>query len=224
MTDISIHSPHAGRDIAVTLLTGVPSISIHSPHAGRDFQVLSIGQILINFNPLSPCGERRMKRLRMLYVLSFQSTLPMRGETCASCHLRELFLISIHSPHAGRDRSGPYVLYQFFIFQSTLPMRGETAKSVKYHDPVDFNPLSPCGERHWFVSDPQHRLNFNPLSPCGERQIVVDYFNNHKEFQSTLPMRGETQLAADLRIIFPISIHSPHAGRDLLERLEDDRK
>ena len=33
-------------------------------------------------------------------------------------------------------------------------------------------------------------------------------------FQSTLPMRGETKFAENLKVIKVISIHSPHAGRD----------
>ena len=33
---ISIHSPHAGRDLAMSISKAVFVISIHSPHAGRD--------------------------------------------------------------------------------------------------------------------------------------------------------------------------------------------
>jgi len=79
-----------------------------------------------NFNPLSPCGERRQQGVEFDYINEFQSTLPVRGET--SNYTMAIFsdLISIHSPRAGRDdvREG-------FVF-----------------DENDFNPLSPCGERH----------------------------------------------------------------------------
>jgi len=79
-----------------------------------------------DFNPLSPCGERlhyegRHKAcplfqstlpmrgetaiiIRCNVSKQFQSTLPMRGETQLSICLFFRFLISIHSPHAGRDR------------------------------------------------------------------------------------------------------------------------
>ena len=101
-------------------------ISIHSPHAGRDFVRVRKMRLSEDFNPLSPCGER-LCLLRMVQsVARFQSTLPMRGET--NLHLRNIprgpfqstlpmrgetyhtgyvykyLLISIHSPHAGRDK------------------------------------------------------------------------------------------------------------------------
>jgi len=57
------------------------------------------------FNPLSPCGERLASTIKPSIYKKFQSTLPMRGETCA-CQRINAVMIS---------------------FQSTLPMRGETA-------------------------------------------------------------------------------------------------
>mgnify|MGYP006875923282 CR=1 FL=1 len=59
-------------------------ISIHSPHAGRDYAEKQAETIVINFNPLSPCGERPNRRVTLLHWHAFQSTLPMRGETCNS--------------------------------------------------------------------------------------------------------------------------------------------
>ena len=58
--------------------------------------------------------------------------------------------------------------------------------------------------------------DFNPLSPCGERLIHWTGYSNMALFQSTLPMRGETdQQPMTLGNGFMISIHSPHAGRDV---------
>ena len=102
-------------------------------------------------------------------------------------------------------------------FQSTLPVRGETGSDsdILLHL-IDFNPLSPCGERHQnrrrndanlsiSIHSPRAGrdgilpggiiapiLNFNPLSPCGERLF-----------------RLVGSGSADC-----ISIHSPRAGRD----------
>jgi len=56
-------------------------ISIHSPRAGRDTQSSITLSYFINFNPLSPCGER----------LDFVHVPAVFDE------------ISIHSPRAGRD-------------------------------------------------------------------------------------------------------------------------
>ena len=56
----------------------------------------------------------------------FQSTLPMRGETAGVYYHQDEIIISIHSPHAGRDPSLSTPPTGTVAFQSTLPMRGET--------------------------------------------------------------------------------------------------
>ena len=123
---ISIHSPHTGRDTTYITVSNchmifqstLPTrgetreqaspewlaiISIHSPHTGRDGPCLGRGYVL----------------------LIFQSTLPTRGETSPD-HLRRISgAISIHSPHTGRDAR----------------VCGLSARTT------DFNPLSPHGER-----------------------------------------------------------------------------
>ena len=214
--DISIHSPHAGRDL--TSRRGIrhtPIISIHSPHAGRDSNQNTQTKRRTHFNPLSPCGERRCSVFR-----------------CKDCHI-----ISIHSPHAGRDmlirvatnetldfnplspcgerQQAMFQQWHTMKFQSTLPMRGETwtledflqRGLISIHSPHAGRDPNLCT-----LSVPCS--NFNPLSPCGERR-----FNHYinlvfRKFQSTLPMRGETDF--DLYRVYKlkISIHSPHAGRD----------
>ena len=35
-SEISIHAPHAGRDVGVVYGNVIEAISIHAPHAGRD--------------------------------------------------------------------------------------------------------------------------------------------------------------------------------------------
>jgi len=60
------------------------AISIHSPHAGRDAE----------------------ENFIILCLNTFQSTLPMRGETVAALAAVLEMHISIHSPHAGRDIHG----------------------------------------------------------------------------------------------------------------------
>ena len=37
--------------------------------------------VLLYFNPRSPCGERHQRMIRMLDPTVFQSTLPVRGAT-----------------------------------------------------------------------------------------------------------------------------------------------
>ena len=64
---ISIHAPRAGSDdLKEVVQQIVYLISIHAPRAGSDFHLDIIEVLYFNFNPCSPCGERR--------------TAPCRGE------------------------------------------------------------------------------------------------------------------------------------------------
>ena len=56
--------------------------------------------------------------------------------------------------------------------------------------------------------------DFNPRSPCGERHGVLTDGAIAFAFQSTLPMRGATNFDAERSQGQPISIHAPHAGSD----------
>ena len=168
----------------------------------------------------------------------FQSSRPIRGETLCKAVSGSVPRISILSPRAGRDR-----------------------QSCKVPDPsTDFNPLAPCGARQtakvYVValqtisilspragrdvscgSQRKQDLYFNPLAPCGARH-AVEIENNYGDlFQSTRPVRGETDaicesyerpavfqstrpvrgetLPGDLvDPVALISIHSPRAERD----------
>ena len=80
-------------------------------------------------------------------------------------------------------------------FQSTRPMRGATALELK---------LIPA------------QLNFNPRAPCGARPKLTNLIGLHYQFQSTRPMRGATpETGHPGHSSQQISIHAPHAGRDL---------
>ena len=124
---ISIHTPHAGSDDSrysiilpcwifqstLPMRGATPdgtkyveqvAISIHTPHAGSDNKILLIPKNITDFNPHSPCGERR----DLLFCLAYQ------------CN------ISIHTPHAGSDGGAAGLILIRGQFQSTLPMRGAT--------------------------------------------------------------------------------------------------
>ena len=80
------------------------SISIHAPRAGSDGVHFGRLQRNKNFNPRSPCGERR--EALQLYKSNdsrFQSTLPVRGATTSNRLLKHIIQISIHAPRAGSD-------------------------------------------------------------------------------------------------------------------------
>ena len=145
---ISIHTPLAGSDAPAKGRTGgEENFNPHSP-CGERLRYLNPMRSSPYFNPHSPCGERqhqscsgprirsisihtplagsdRRSILPVLLMMSFQSTLPLRGATRHLQLGRERRQISIHTPLAGSD-TPPCVLSAAVI---------------------DFNPHSPCGER-----------------------------------------------------------------------------
>ena len=102
---ISIHAPLAGSDpTAHEALSKAERISIHAPLAGSDQCSGGCNGRRTDFNPRSPCGERRTRTARRSSSWRFQSTLPLRGATHA--------FLSVPAKHIK--------------FQSTLPLRGAT--------------------------------------------------------------------------------------------------
>jgi len=148
----------------------------------------------------------------------FQSTLPMQGETRHAGRYPARQHVSIHSPYAGRDRSASAMALLISLFQSTLPMQGETRVYSSLRPRLSFQSTLPMqGETLRCGGGEARKDCFNPLSLCRERRarVVPCVFGAHvsihspyagrdplwcvpittpSEFQSTLPMQGETQL------------------------------
>ena len=128
--------------------TELKNISIHAPRVGSDHNFTLPMEDFYNFNPRSPCGERRVYTWNPRNASIFQSTLPVWGATMTINGETLRFVISIHAPRVGSDN-----------------------KSLRHrHQPNDFNPRSPCGER----------LILQKHSICPNT------------FQSTLPVWGAT--------------------------------
>ena len=122
-------------------------VSIHAPHAGRDLLLSPISARPTRFNPRAPCGARLMVFCRQIVDKEFQSTRPMRGATFSMMQIRSAgmfqstrpmrgatgmpyicpasLFVSIHAPHAGRDAT-----------------RHSSAAAS-----WGFNPRAPCGAR-----------------------------------------------------------------------------
>ena len=147
-TSISILSPRAGRDIP-PLQT--PSAKTYfnplSPCGERPDRERQSGA-LNYFNPLSPCGERLGNCTCSVHSKTFQSSLPVRGETSATfptaaaqhfnplspcgerhavlVHLPAVSDISIHSPRAGRDSKTKQIIVYYLLQlckKSTITLR-----------------------------------------------------------------------------------------------------
>ena len=90
-------------------------------------------------NPRSLYGERPLLLIQDFVYYIFQSTLPLRGATQGLVYFSDHGEISIHAPLVGSDQ------------QEACSRKSAT----------DFNPRSPCGERHYWVT---HYVNGLPIS------------------------------------------------------------
>ena len=192
---ISIHSPRMGRDRDTNRRGFWRFISIHSPRMGRDpaasaavHQRLLFQSTLpawgetqgfagradarLDFNPLSPHGERPAASAAVHQRERFQSTLPAWGETERLARDHAAALISIHSPRMGRD----------------LVPAGKGGKR-QY-----FNPLSPHGERPGGTGRATEKVEISIHSPRMGRDLLDNKaLKDERLFQSTLPAWGETR-------------------------------
>ena len=92
----------ATRDM--TFIFDLPNISIHAPRVGSDGSGRKDFQHFEDFNPRSPCGERRAAAPFRTFTPAFQSTLPVWGATRAVMFVPLRSRISIHAPRVGSDR------------------------------------------------------------------------------------------------------------------------
>ena len=170
--DISIHAPHAGRDAGDKYITGSNCISIHAPLAGCDVEhIQHTVWFSPYFNPRAPCGARQGDHL---------GGTPLRA-------------ISIHAPHAGRDRCR------------------RSDRRGKYY----FNPRAPCGARPRRLIRPTPRPTFQSTRPVRGATIFSPASVLLALFQSTRPVRGATSKKPITELRCQISIHAPRAGRDM---------
>ena len=97
----------------------------------------------MDFNPRSPCGERRIAPITSRVNLSFQSTLPLRGATVPDGAVPGKDRISIHAPLAGSDCLSVVPSFISSWFQSTLPLRGATRLAWNYAKHFDISIHAP---------------------------------------------------------------------------------
>ena len=71
------------------------------------------------------------------------------------------------------------------------------------------------GATLWSSLEITEKCYFNPRAPCGARRILNSMFDHPQRFQSTRPVRGATGTLLRTDTDGNISIHAPHAGRDL---------
>ena len=149
----------------------------------------------------------------MSIYFSIHSPLAGRDNTC--CHVWLVAGFSIHSPLAERDEMPASVFRALQRFQSTRPLRGETFFKALSHRVDGFSIHSPlAGRDHRQLGRHGIRVFFNPLAPCGARRASARMTRRPCRFQSTRPLRGETDDRDEMNENTALSIHSPLAGRD----------
>ena len=104
-------------------------------------------------------------------IRPFQSTLPMRGATYRrqepSCHSSHF---NPHSP-CGERLCGKLAEVTRIPFQSTLPMRGATRDALRLWYDMFISIHTPhAGSDQQRVPPSAPAFYFNPHSPCGERR------------------------------------------------------
>ena len=125
-TPISIHALREENDPGTLRLTKrSKNFNPHSPCGERRHQHLQRARTQ-DFNPHSPCGERPCWNIRPNAGSYFNPHSPCGERLADSISESKTVVISIHTPLAGSDRQAP---------------------KAKRHDHQDFNPHSPCGER-----------------------------------------------------------------------------
>ncbi len=155
--------------------------------------------------------------------LKFQSTLPVRGATSAASPVRHPSphfnprspcgeRLAAFTPTKGIDYFNPRSpcgerpgfsrrRNPAIRFQSTLPVRGATGRWQYQSNKGLISIHAPRAGSDYPISLLLQPLAyFNPRSPCGERRLIVAGVFHASEFQSTLPVRGATQLPRSMLV------------------------
>ena len=218
-------SPHVRRtldinresDIHAVAGTLQTPISIHALRKESDPGTLRLTKRSKNFNPHSPCGERRHQHLQRARTQDFNPHSPCgeRPPPWPSRHAPYDF--NPHSPCGERRNAyGRPTISKYFNphspcgerqeilsstfemdeFQSTLPLRGATGHTRHHPNiPCYFNPHSPCGERlaYTYATPSLIWTLFQSTLPLrGATSTIGSGVSGLVQFQSTLPLRGAT--------------------------------
>ena len=147
----------------------------------------------LHFNPLPPCGGRPDDRLIVFYNFVFQSTPSVWRETTDKMFAAPPTSISIHSLRVEGDRQIVKVLRYHDGFQSTPSVWRETTggKNMTLTRLISIHSLRVEGDSFPVLTLPDVRY-FNPLPPCGGRHYEVLLNMYHARFQSTPSVWRET--------------------------------
>ena len=141
--------PVWGATVSLQSCCRIPPISIHAPRVGSDFIKGGCQQFQLNFNPRSPCGERRLAASIRKAGWKFQSTLPVWGATrgcrspcgerppynCWPCRSRPR---GCRSPCGERPGEIPPFFQKNIDAGLSLPVWGATVKKRIFYSNFQF--------------------------------------------------------------------------------------
>ena len=150
----------------------------------------------------------------------------MRGATCYLAGISKgRQCISIHAPHARSDDGGTFAFVRRVHFNPRSSCEERQRSRRRARSSADFNPRSSCEERpasktsetnaktsisihapharsdHMVSTQEITLSDFNPRSSCEERLGVGRWSALQDSFQSTLLMRGATNLNNGNRLV-----------------------
>ena len=212
-------------------------ISIHAPRVGSDSANSQGSRQPWNFNPRSPCGERRKILETIKDGKIFQSTLPVWGATIvgATTAKQETFQstlpvwgatrnfvcndhirgISIHAPRVGSDMAHQLCFVHRGISIHAPRVGSDLVAVPHFLGVVTFQSTLPV----WGATAPAqiadfNRNYFNPRSPCGERRGVFLISRPRCHFNPRSPCGERRHIAFNAAHVVGISIHAPRVGSD----------
>ena len=101
---ISIHAPHAGRDVLEKEVLIMSNNAFQSTRPMRGATVrMEDTNFIYKFQSTRPMRGATKDMIWNMRRRKFQSTRPMRGATASAATSPTIAMISIHAPHAGRD-------------------------------------------------------------------------------------------------------------------------
>ena len=170
---------------------------------------------MVDFNPRSPCGERRSAEIFESGRMEFQSALPLRGATNGNGLVIVLSAISIRAPLAGSDLM-LLARYPFtMLFQSALPLRGATyGFSNAFIDKDGFQSALPLRGATPDLHNKTLTHEISIRAPLAGSDALGCRVGLTLRFQSALPLRGATNRLIAIIDSDVISIRAPLAGSD----------
>ena len=162
-------------------------ISIHAPHAGRDLRAESAARLHAYFNPRAPCGARLEYAKDGVLHTIISIHAPHAGRDSNDVETAFLAKISIHAPHAGRDGLRQLDLRGLAISihaphagrDDYAPRHHRTGQRISIHAP------------HAGRDSKSIQNYFKHF--CDKRQFL-DNFTQNTAFQSVLPLADRQKL------------------------------